>query len=101
MAWIEKCFSEWHGAQGKNVTMDKIMGLKPGSGKDPAYKAALLDDRNAMLFYDMARLIRLGARIAEAAEMVSRKLEGSKGWNKSKWHLSTANSDSLAQAFTR
>ena len=102
LAWIGECFDVWYEAQGKSKqSLDYIMGLTPCRGGTPAYKAALLDERNTRLFFDIARLIRLGATMEQSAHMVFRKLEKSGRWNKTRWHLALPNEDSILQGYKR
>jgi hypothetical protein len=102
LAWIGECFQAWHEAEGKSKqSLDSIMGLTPGRGGTPAYKAALLAERDTMLFCDIARLIRLGATMEQAAHMVFRKLENSGRWNKTRWRLALPNEDSILQGYKR
>jgi hypothetical protein len=102
LAWIGECFQAWCDAEGKGKqSLDSIMGLTPNRGGTPAYKAALLEERNLMLFYDIARLIRLGATMEQAVHMVFRKLEKSGRWNKTRWFLALPNEDSILQGYKR
>ncbi len=100
LEWLTSCFRKWHDGQAKE-SLDRIMGLKVGKGRTPPYKAALIDDRNEMLYEKMAVLKSLGLRLEDAAEMVSRGHEEARDWNISKWTLPTISAESLFSGYVR
>lgn len=86
LRWLADAFERWHDGQGKDVSLERALGLVAGVGKQPAFKAALIKDRNEMLMLDMDRLIHLGATLDEAASAIAARLEQT-DWNRSKWEL--------------
>lgn len=108
LKWLGECFwqcLEHHrlNRATKKNSLDHIMGLSSKSGGTPAYKAALLAERNEMLLLDIARLrsLRVGLTTDEAAEMVARRLAGTRDWNKSSWKLANIGHDTLVKRYNR
>jgi hypothetical protein len=108
LKWLRECFLEClehhrlHRAT-KTNSLDHIMGLSSKSGGTPAYKAALLAERNEMLLLDIARLrsLPVGLTTDEAAEMVARRLAVTRDWNKSSWKLANVGHDTLVKSYNR
>lgn len=82
--WLANGFKKWHSNEGKE-NLDTILGLR-GTGKDPAYPAALKADRDQLVCLDMARLRELGVSISKAAALAVGRLED-KLTNTSKWEV--------------
>lgn len=100
LAWIEKCFTEWLEVHQGRKSMDSIMGLEKGKGNRlSAYQRVLIEERDDRLLSDVSRLVCMGATIEKAAQMVSRKLEDSRNWNRSKWPIRKPNADTIARRY--
>lgn len=102
LEWLALCFGKYLDQEGAE-SLDSILGLNRGKGKDGAYKKALLAQRDDMLFHDMAKLrsLSLDLTVEEAAHMVARRLEETRGWNKTRWKLRTLQSETLASKYNR
>jgi len=98
--WIEESFQQWYEAQGKK-SLDSVMGLRGGKGQVPVYKAALIRDRNEMLFSDMARLrcCLPGITLEEVAHAICARLENTPAWNQSQWKLAELDAQTLIRRY--
>jgi hypothetical protein len=108
LKWLRECFLlclEHHrlNRATKKNSLDHIMGLSSKPGGTPAYKTALLAERNEMLLLDIARLRSLPMRLTtdEAAEMAARRLADTRDWNKSSWKLANIGHDTLVKSYNR
>jgi hypothetical protein len=102
LAWIEKCFTEWHDVHQGKKSLDSIMGLDKGRGNRlSAFERILLEERDYRLLSDVSRLVCLGATVEKAAGMVARKLEESKNRDRSRWTIRTLSADTIAQRYLR
>jgi hypothetical protein len=86
LTFVVEGFRRWYDSQA-TISLDEAFAIKPQDGKRHPYRSLLLEDRNEMLFSKMAALKALGARTAQAAEMVARGLEEHEDWNQSKWTM--------------
>jgi hypothetical protein len=100
LEWLTSCLKKWHDGQATE-SLGRIMGLEVGKGKTPPYKAALIDDRNEMLYTKIAALKSLGLNVEDSAEMVSRGHEDNTGWNISRWRLAKPSAEWLYYSYTR
>lgn len=82
---------EFHKVMGKK-SLDAVFGFKKGRGQKgkgatPLFKKLCEDERDEILHLHVFRLTLLGYTIEDASEMVARKLEETKGWDKTELKL--------------
>lgn len=101
LQWLADGFRTYHAGQGaKGNTLEKALGLTGIPGRDPHFKQLFIQMRNDMLFYDMDKLMYLGASREKAAELVANKLERA-DWNKSPWEMVDPDATTLADKHAR
>jgi hypothetical protein len=98
MQWVDQAFNNWNDEQGE-LSMDKAMNLARGRGQEAAYKAALRQERDEHVMAEMDLLIALGAKRAQAAEMVASRLD-QEDWNKSRHALNNLKTETLIAMHT-
>jgi hypothetical protein len=99
--WLTECLQKYWDGNGTK-SLDDIMGLLPiGSGKSAPFKIAMLNERDETLLMDMMRLKCHGVKIMFAAEMVWRRLQETKDWDKTGWNLPIPVVETLVQKYKR
>ncbi len=104
LRWLEESFDVYMADQENKgrggASLEKIMGLKKGSGGTPPYKKLLLEDRDEMLMEDMDQLMYLGASREQAAEAVTARLSET-DWNKTMDDLEDIGAETIADRHKR
>lgn len=96
--FLAERFQHWHNRQGRS-SLDTLLGLRPGRGRDPAFKRLFIEERNEILTIDMARLVALGATIDEAATMCAERLKNTENWNQSGWSMKSIDVPTLRKLY--
>jgi hypothetical protein len=99
--WLGESFKKFHAAQGKQ-SLEKIMGLVPGRGQTPLFKALFDEERDEMLALDVFRLTTLfKISIEDAASMAARRLEALPNWNKTAYRLNSISEETVRDRYKR
>jgi hypothetical protein len=99
--WLTERFQKYWDGNGTK-SLDEIMGLsRIGAGKTAPFKMAMLNERDEMLLMDMMRLKCHGVKLLFAAEMVWRRLQETKDWDKTGWNLPIIGVETLVQKYRR
>jgi hypothetical protein len=92
-----KAFSEWNAARGK-ISLDRVLGLRPGRGKDPAYKSDLISARNQMVLMDVKRFVSLKVSVSQAAALASLRMQH-ENWDQSGWNLGNLSAEAIEKLY--
>ena len=99
LRWLAGGLCKWHENQGES-SLDLALGLTAGRGQVPHFKRLLMDERDEMLMFDMARLSYLGATREEAASMIASKLTKT-DWNKTRHDIADLSAETLIAMHAR
>lgn len=101
MEYAVKAFECWHKSNGRKE-LGECFGLKLDTGQKSAFRKLLLADRDEDFCYEVLKLQVLFDYSADkACNMVSRKLEDSKDFNKTKVKIKKPEADSINDIFFR
>lgn len=99
--WLGEAFKKYHSGQGTQ-SLEKMFGLVPGRGQSPLFKALGEEERDEMLALDVWRLRTLfNVSIETAATMVSRRLEETPDWNKSRYALHALSAKTIEDRYKK